>query len=132
MERREGSRYRKLPCLDRPREYSTSTNPPPGVRAPCNCEELGSYIESVKLLGRVREEDWHTFCPLVDLANSRVWRWQPNLHDTLLSHFHHLSGILFAPEGICVYPHITKKSPVLLLASQQISCVTLTRSLHIS
>jgi hypothetical protein len=97
MERREGSRCRRLPCLDRPREYCTSANPPPGGRALRSCEELGSYIESVKLLGRVREEDWHIFRPLVDLANSRVWRWQPNLHDTLLSCFHHLSGTLFAP-----------------------------------
>jgi hypothetical protein len=56
----------------------------------------------------VREEEWRTFQPLVNLAESEVWNWHPNTHDTLLSQFFRLSGTVLTPSGILVYPHVSK------------------------
>lgn len=64
------------------------------------------YIADIKLLERVKEEEWNTFQPLVDLAKSGVWRWHPEFHDFLLFQLHRLSGTLFTPHGIYVYLHV--------------------------
>jgi hypothetical protein len=56
----------------------------------------------------VREEEWRTFQPLVNLAESEVWNWHPNTHDALLSQLFCLSRTVFIPSGILVYPHVSE------------------------
>lgn len=42
----------------------------------------------------------------MDLAESGVWRWRSDVHLPLLSRLYRLSGTLFTPGGVCVYPHL--------------------------
>jgi hypothetical protein len=37
-----------------------------------------------------------------------VWNWHPNAHDTLLSQLFRLSGTVFIPSGIRIYPHMSE------------------------
>jgi hypothetical protein len=106
MDARSQHRFRRLSCLRRSVEYCVATAPPPGFRTLRNNRELKRYIDSVKSLERVREEEWRTFQPLVNLAESKVWNWHPNTHDTLLFQFFRLSETVFIPSGILVYPHV--------------------------
>jgi hypothetical protein len=73
MDARSQHRFRRLPCLRRFVEYYVATAPLPEFRTPRNNRELKGYIDSVKSLERVREEEWRTFQPLVNLAESKVW-----------------------------------------------------------
>jgi hypothetical protein len=58
------------------------------------------------VLERVREGEWHTLQPLLDLAKSVVWHWRLDVHFPLLSRLFRLSGTLFTPDGLCVYLHV--------------------------
>ena len=98
----------RLSCLRRSIEYYVATTPPPRFKTPRNNWELKRYIDSVKSLERVREEEWHTFQLLVNLVESEVWNWQPNTHDALLSQFFRLYGTVFISNGILTYPYMSK------------------------
>jgi hypothetical protein len=106
MDAQRQARYRRLPRLIERRVYCTSHNPLPNARAPDNCEELETYLADIKLLGRVKDEEWHTFQPFFELVESGVWRWHRQFHNTILSQLQRLSGTLFIPGGIYVYPHL--------------------------
>ena len=97
--------FRRLPCLTPPPRNCASRNSPTTLRAPQNCEELRVYLENVRLLERISEEEWRNLQPLVDLAQSGVWQWRRDVQLPLLSRLFRLSGTVFTPEGLCVYPH---------------------------
>lgn len=102
---REG-RFRKHPCLTPPQGDPASKNPLSTLRAPQTCVELKAYLQNVRALERVREAEWRTFQPLLDLANSGVWQWRSDVHFALLSWLYRLSGTVFAPDGLLVYSHV--------------------------
>ena len=107
-------RFRKDPRLTPPRGVPAARNPPSSLRAPQTCEELRVYIENVRMLQRVRDVEWVTLQPLVDLAESGVWKWHLDVHYPLLSNLFRLSGTLFSPEGLLVYPHVLETGTILL------------------
>ena len=119
--------FRRHPRLMPPRGAPAAPNPPSSFRAPHTCEELRTYIQNVRLLERVREVDWVTLQPLLDLAELGVWEWRPDVHFPLLSRLFCLSCTVFTPEGLCIYPHVLETS---LIIPDAPAATTVTRHLH--
>lgn len=104
--------FRRRPRLTPCRGAPAARRPPPSFRAPHTCEELRTYIQNVRLLKRVRDVDWVTLQPLLDLTEADEWQWRPDVQFPLLSRLFRLSGTVFTPEGLCVYPHVLETRPV--------------------
>jgi hypothetical protein len=106
MDAQGHARFRRLPRLAPARRYCAPKNPLCNFRVPQNCEELRGYIEDVRLMERVREGEWRSFQPLLDLVESGVWQWREDLHSPMLSQLFRLSGTVFSPGGIYVCPQV--------------------------